>query len=204
MIKNLTKNIGKIISKHSRYPRLSFEPFAFYGMGAPIGLLLALRGVELLGDEFKFETCKKFLNIFHPMDPFAYRIEPFINTDSPKPVQIPHHKGRKRLHLEIADNLGKAAAEVKAGLMRSMKSVMSSVRRAAGWEEDQQQAEQIANELFQVMITKNSQKLRTKKKTGNIRKNSRQKTTLQVKNRQLINQGGTGSIPVSSILFSVN
>ena len=91
-----------------------------------------------------------FLNIFHPMDPFAYRVEPFINPESPKPVQIPHHKGRKRLHLEIADNLGKAAAEMKAGLMRSMKSVMSSVRRAAGWEEDQQQAQQIAEEMIKV------------------------------------------------------
>ena len=119
-------------------------------MGAPIGLLLALRGVEQLGDEFKFETCKKFLNIFHPFDPFAYRIEPFIKEESPKPVQIPHHKGRKRLHLEIADNLGRAAAEVKAGLLRSMRTVMSSVKRATGWEEDEQQAEQIANELFQV------------------------------------------------------
>ena len=134
----------------SRYPKLSFEPFAFVGMGAPIGLLLALRGIESLGEDFSFETCGKFLNIFHPMDPFAYRVEPFINPESPKPVQIPHHKGRKRLHLEIADNLGKAAAEMKAGLMRSMKSVMSSVRRAAGWEEDQQQAQQIAEEMIKV------------------------------------------------------
>jgi hypothetical protein len=87
------------------------------------------------------------------MDPFAYRLEPFINTEScPKPVQIPHHKGRKRLHLEIADNLGKAAAEVKAGLMRSMKSVMSTVKKAYGWdeEENQKQADQITNEMFQV------------------------------------------------------
>ena len=133
-----------------RYPKLSFEPFAFVGMGAPIGLLLALRGIETLGEDFSFETCGKFLNIFHPMDPFAYRVEPFINPESPKPVQIPHHKGRKRLHLEIADNLGKAAAEMKAGLMRSMKSVMTSVRRAAGWEEDQQQAQQIADEMIKV------------------------------------------------------
>jgi hypothetical protein len=117
-------------------------------MGAPIGLLLALRGVDILGEDFKFKTCSKFVNIFHPFDPFAYRIEPFITPEAPKPVQIPHHKGRKRLHLEIADNLGKAAAEVKAGLLRSMKSVMSSVRRAAGYEEDEQQAQQIADELF--------------------------------------------------------
>ena len=155
----------------SRYPKLSFEPFAFVGMGAPIGLLLALRGIESLGEDFSFDTCGKFLNIFHPMDPFAYRVEPFINPESPKPVQIPHHKGRKRLHLEIADNLGKAAAEMKAGLMRSMKSVMSSVRRAAGWEEDQQQAQQIAEEMIKVI---NPWKLNNNKsiKDSNVQKNN--------------------------------
>ena len=54
--------------------------------------------------------------------------------------------------MEIADNLGKAAAEVKAGLLRSMRSVMSTVKRAAGYEEENQQAEQIANEMFQVSL----------------------------------------------------
>ena len=49
------------------YPRLSFDPFALFGFGAPIGLLLALRGVENLGEEFRFQTCGKFLNIFHPV-----------------------------------------------------------------------------------------------------------------------------------------
>ena len=91
------------------------------------------------------------MTLIFQFDPFAYRIEPYIKYGlSAKPVQIPHHKGRKRLHLEIADNLGKAAAEVKAGLLRSMRSVMSTVKRAAGYEEENQQAEQIANEMFQV------------------------------------------------------
>ena len=52
--------------------------------------------------------------------------------------------------MEIADNLGKAAAEVKAGLLRSMRSVMSTVKRAAGYDEETEQAQQIANEMFQV------------------------------------------------------
>ena len=34
------------------------------------------------------------------LDPVAYRIEPLIVPDLDlKPVLIPHHKGRKRLHL---------------------------------------------------------------------------------------------------------
>ena len=99
-------------------------------MGAPIGLLLALRGVEHLGGDYVLPTCHKFLNIFHPYDPFAYRLEPYIldyGVSPPKPVQIPHHAGRKRLHLEIADNLGKAAEAAKAGLLRSMRSGKFSV-----------------------------------------------------------------------------
>jgi len=85
------------------------------------------------------------------MDPFAYRLEPFIVSPCPpKPSQVPHHKGRKRLHLELADNLGKAAVEFRTGLMSTMKSVMSTVKRAAGYDEDQQQAEQLANEMIQV------------------------------------------------------
>jgi len=120
------------------YPKLSFDPFALFGLGAPIGLLLALRGVEHLGGEFVLPTCRRFLNVFHPYDPFAYRLEPYLldyGVAPPKPVQIPHHAGRKRLHLEIADNLGKAAEVARAGLLRSMRTVMSSVKRAAGYEE---------------------------------------------------------------------
>ena len=33
-----------------------------------------------------------------------------------------------------------------------MRSVMSTVKRAAGYEEENQQAEQIANEMFQVTL----------------------------------------------------
>lgn len=37
------------------------------------------------------------------LDPVAYRIEPLILPDLDlKPVLIPHHKGRKRLHLGTA------------------------------------------------------------------------------------------------------
>lgn len=37
------------------------------------------------------------------LDPVAYRIEPLILPDLDlKPVLIPHHKGRKRLHLGMA------------------------------------------------------------------------------------------------------
>lgn len=49
------------------------------------------------------------------LDPVAYRIEPMILADLDlKPVLIPHHKGRKRLHL---------------GMMLSIVLLVSNVNR---------------------------------------------------------------------------
>ena len=66
-----------------------------------IGMFVAVRGIDTLGADFRLPTCPGFFNIFHPFDPVAYRIEPLVNTQlmSLKPVLIPHHKGRKRMHL---------------------------------------------------------------------------------------------------------
>jgi hypothetical protein len=44
----------------------------------------------------------RFFNIFHPFDPIAYRVEGLIKPEyglTMRPVTIPHHKGRKRMHL---------------------------------------------------------------------------------------------------------
>lgn len=62
---------------------------------------VATRSNEILGEDFKFPTCKGFFNIFHPYDPIAYRVEPLVipSLSTVKPVQVPHHKGRKRMHL---------------------------------------------------------------------------------------------------------
>lgn len=64
-------------------------------------MFITVRGVETLGDDFRFPTCPAFFNIFHPNDPVAYRIEALIKPDmaSVPAVLIPHHKGRKRMHL---------------------------------------------------------------------------------------------------------
>lgn len=64
-------------------------------------MFVTVRGIESLGENFEFPTCPGFLNIFHPYDPIAYRIEPLINPvfENIPPFQVPHHKGRKRMHL---------------------------------------------------------------------------------------------------------
>lgn len=83
------------------YPQLPFQPKAFFALGSPVGMFVTVRGLDTLGEQFELPTCPAFFNIFHPYDPVAYRIESLINPElsSLKPVLIPHHKGRKRMHL---------------------------------------------------------------------------------------------------------
>ncbi|CAG2061381.1 unnamed protein product, partial [Timema podura] len=83
------------------YPQLTFQPLAFFALGSPIAMFVTVRGIETLGEDFCLPTCPGFFNIFHPFDPVAYRMETLINPEltSLRPVLIPHHKGRKRMHL---------------------------------------------------------------------------------------------------------
>lgn len=82
------------------YPQLDFKITNFFALGSPVAMFLTIRGVEHLSRDFQLPTCKNMFNIFHPFDPVAYRLEPLINPDiQHRPVLMPHHKGRKRLHL---------------------------------------------------------------------------------------------------------
>lgn len=92
------------------YPQLLFSAANFFALGSPIGMFVTVRGIDTLGLEFKLPTCDRFFNIFHPYDPVAYRIESLVNgeTSSLQPVLIPHHKGRKRMHLgELCVNVSR-------------------------------------------------------------------------------------------------
>ena len=64
-------------------------------------LFLRIRGVSQLGAEFRLPTCANVFNIYHPFDPVSFRIEPLIDASNVRrrPVLVPHHKGRKRMHL---------------------------------------------------------------------------------------------------------
>uniref|UniRef100_A0A2K6TU19 SEC23-interacting protein n=1 Tax=Saimiri boliviensis boliviensis TaxID=39432 RepID=A0A2K6TU19_SAIBB len=82
------------------YNSLDFEPEIFFALGSPIAMFLTIRGIDRIDENYSLPTCKGFFNIYHPLDPVAYRLEPMIVPDLDlKAVLIPHHKGRKRLHL---------------------------------------------------------------------------------------------------------
>ncbi|KAK6178146.1 hypothetical protein SNE40_012963 [Patella caerulea] len=113
-----------------KYPQLLFSPSALFALGSPIGVFLSVRGVEKMGEEFKFPTCPRFYNVFHPFDPVAYRLEPLVNPAASliKPFLLPHHKGRKRLHLELKESLARVGADLKHKFMESLKSTWHSIQ----------------------------------------------------------------------------
>uniref|UniRef100_A0A4W4GH03 DDHD domain-containing protein n=1 Tax=Electrophorus electricus TaxID=8005 RepID=A0A4W4GH03_ELEEL len=110
------------------YHALDFELVNFFAFGSPVGMFLTVRGVEKIEENYQFPTCKGFFNIYHPLDPVAYRIEPMILPDIDlEPVLIPHHKGRKRLHLELKESLSRMGSDLKQGFISSLKSAWQTL-----------------------------------------------------------------------------
>ncbi|XP_065074258.1 proline-rich protein 36 isoform X2 [Ochlerotatus camptorhynchus] len=111
------------------YPQLMFNPKKFFALGSPIGMFVTVRGIDALGQDFKLPTCDGFFNIFHPYDPVAYRIEALVNPElSPlRPVLIPHHKGRKRMHLELKETMYRVGTDLKQKVMDTFRNTLDAV-----------------------------------------------------------------------------
>lgn len=107
------------------YPQLVFQPKKFFALGSPIGVFVTVRGIDQLGLDFRLPTCPGFYNIFHPYDPVAYRVEALINSDLKecRPVLIPHHKGRKRMHLELKETMSRVGHDIKQRLLDTLKNL---------------------------------------------------------------------------------
>ncbi|KAJ8380026.1 hypothetical protein SKAU_G00008040 [Synaphobranchus kaupii] len=112
------------------YPQLAFQPQAFFAFGSPIGMFLTVRGLKRIDPNYTFPTCKSFYNIYHPFDPVAYRIEPMIVSDAEiEPMLIPHHKGRKRMHLELRESLTRMSTDLKNNFLGSLRTAWQSFSR---------------------------------------------------------------------------
>lgn len=112
------------------YPQLAFQPQTFFAFGSPIGMFLTVRGLKHIDPNYSFPTCKSFYNIYHPYDPVAYRIEPMIvPQDDLEPMLIPHHKGRKRMHLELKDSLTRMSMDLKNNVLGSLRTAWQSFAR---------------------------------------------------------------------------
>ena len=94
----------------------------------------------LLGPELKLMGCKGVWNVFHPCDPHAQRLEPLVDPavahqvaagELPlPPVQVAHHAGRKRLHLELKGYLKRTGTELKQNVTSWAGSAWSSFSSA--------------------------------------------------------------------------
>lgn len=63
------------------YPQLGFPLNTCFLLGSPLSIFLVARGVERLPLEFRLPTCQACVNIFHPFDPVAYRLENMVLPD---------------------------------------------------------------------------------------------------------------------------
>ncbi|XP_022426916.1 phospholipase DDHD2 isoform X2 [Delphinapterus leucas] len=125
---HLDVGIGQVPVK---YPRLIYKPEIFFAFGSPIGMFLTVRGLKRIDPNYKFPTCKGFFNIYHPFDPVAYRIEPMVVPGVEfGPMLIPHHKGRKRMHLELREGLTRMSMDLKNNLLGSLRMAWKSFTRA--------------------------------------------------------------------------
>lgn len=142
------------------YPQLNFQPKAFFALGSPIGMFVAVRGIETLGEDFRLPTCPGFFNIFHPFDPVAYRIETLVNPELTylKPVLIPHHKGRKRMHLELKETMARVGADLKQRLMESVRNTWNTVYQLAMFHRSDDQAlEQEVDKVLEEQLQQQQQ-----------------------------------------------
>lgn len=112
-----------------KYPQLTFEPKNFFALGSPIGMFVTIRGIDAFGMDFKLPTCEGFYNIFHPYDPVAYRLEALVNPElaTVPPSLIPHHKGRKRMHLELKETMNRVSTDIRSKFLSSIKNVTETV-----------------------------------------------------------------------------
>lgn len=92
-------------------------------------MFVTIRGIDQLGLDYKLPTTDGFYNIFHPYDPVAYRIEALVNPDLVplRPVLIPHHKGRKRMHLELRETMQRVGNDIKQKIVDTFKTTMNTV-----------------------------------------------------------------------------
>lgn len=114
------------------YPQLIYKPQIFFAFGSPIGMFLTVRGIKRIDPTYSLPTCKGFFHIFHPFDPVAYRIEPLIVPDVEfEPMLLPHHKGRKRMHLELKEGLTRMSTDIKNNLLGSLRIAWQSFTRVS-------------------------------------------------------------------------
>ncbi len=94
--------------EHMHIPLLVFPSLLLLSIQLPlstfgfaVALVLGVSSRSTLTEESALPTCRHVFNIYHPYDPLAYRLDLLVNASAAKEAAflIPHHQGRKRMHL---------------------------------------------------------------------------------------------------------
>ncbi|KAK2711679.1 hypothetical protein QYM36_012702, partial [Artemia franciscana] len=110
-----------------KYPTIEFKVASFFAMGSPIGVFVAVRGKETLGADFKFPSCPKMFNIFHPHDLIAFRVEPLIDPLMEFIPPVLMH----RLNQET-QTVSQSMAGLRQVVMNAWEIVMSALSNRVG------------------------------------------------------------------------
>ncbi|CAH3134384.1 unnamed protein product [Pocillopora meandrina] len=85
---------------------LRFKVENLFCVGSPLAVFLTLRGLRPQDDVedhvLPKSVCKRVLNIYHPADPVAYRLEPLLSSDysSIPPVQLHRYDSKQTGYTE--------------------------------------------------------------------------------------------------------
>ncbi|XP_026455576.1 phospholipase SGR2-like isoform X2 [Papaver somniferum] len=154
-------NMAQNYMPQIKYTKLEFKVDTFFAVGSPLGFFLSLRNVRIgigRGLEYwqdgkiieEMPACRQMLNIFHPFDPVAYRVEPLVCKEyfNKRPVLIPYHKGGKRLHIgfqEFTEDLAHRS-QVLAGHLNAFRVKVLSICSKKAVTEDSTEDEEETKE----------------------------------------------------------
>ncbi|KAK9852138.1 hypothetical protein WJX84_007417 [Apatococcus fuscideae] len=131
-------------------PQLNFDVDQLICAGSPLGLFLALRGINPahtagLGtpgakqlmpgmsqhpDGDGLPAVRRLYNLYQPYDPVAYRLEPLIfhGAEKRKAAYAAYHRGGRRIHVgmqEFGEDMGAAAAAVSSAAGKAVSSTFT-------------------------------------------------------------------------------
>ncbi|KAL3311674.1 hypothetical protein Ciccas_009746 [Cichlidogyrus casuarinus] len=99
-----------------------------FTLGSPLALFLGLTQSQKPDSV----TCDGFFHIYHPLDPFAYRLENYLLPNFlGTALLIPTYNGRKGLHLELKEGLAKVGSGLRDKVYESIESTWKSLQQFA-------------------------------------------------------------------------
>ena len=125
------------------YPQLDFNVDNAFMLGSPIAVFLMIRNQRNpLPLEFKLPGCSQIFNIFHPLDPVAYRIEPLLEPRNAQiePKIMTHWHGGFRFQYQtklLWKKIVEETVKTQENVVASLESGMSALGLLDGSDEDE-------------------------------------------------------------------